>query len=228
MYERLLKLITEEQLEKIKNTKILLIGVGGVGGYTLECLVRSGFHNITIVDGDDIVLSNLNRQIISKIDNLGCSKVEEAKNRALSINPNLNIHAIDVFLTTDNFSEYIHDYYDYILDACDDMKIKIELIKYANQTNAKIITCLGTGRKLDPTKVEVTTLNKTFNDPLARKLRYELKKQNIPLNIKVIFSSEDAIKTEGVVGSAVFVPATAGILLANQVFLDMINPQDNS
>ena len=222
MFERLLTLINEEQFNKIKNSKILLVGVGGVGGYTLECLVRSGFKNISIVDGDLINQSNLNRQIIAKNDNLGLSKVIEAKNRALSINKDINIKTINTYLTLDNFNEYINEQFDYIIDACDDIKIKIELIKYAKNNNIKIITCLGTGKKVDSTKLEITTLNKTFNDPLAKKLRYELRKENVELNIPVVFSKEEAIKTEGTIGSAIFVPAAAGILLANYVFMDII------
>ena len=223
MFERLLTLINEEQFNKIQNTNILLVGIGGVGGYTLESLVRSGFKNISIVDGDLIVESNLNRQIIAKNDNLGMPKVLEAKKRALSINKDVNIKEINTFLTLDNFNEFINVKYDYIIDACDDIKIKIELIKYAKNNNIKIITCLGTGKKLDPTKLEITTLNKTFNDPLAKKLRYELRKNNLDLNIPVVFSKEESIKTNDVVGSAIFVPASAGILLANYVFMDIIN-----
>lgn len=222
MFDRLLKLITEENLKKIEKQKILLVGIGGVGGYTLESLIRSGVKNISIVDGDVISDSNLNRQIMAKNTNIGKLKVREAKNRALDINPDVNIKTIETFLTINNFNDYINDEYDYIIDACDDIKIKIELIKYAKEHNIKIITALGTGRKLDPAKLEITKLNKTFNDPLAKKLRTELRKRDIDLNIPVVFSSEEAIVTGDVIGSAIFVPATAGILLANYVFCDII------
>ncbi len=227
MFQRLLKIINEEDLEKIKNTKVLLVGVGGVGGFTLEALVRSGFANITIVDGDKIEVSNLNRQIISKESNVGKRKVEEALKKAKEINSSINIKAIDVFLTKDNFSEYIKEDYQYIIDACDDIKIKMELIKYAKKNKIKIITCLGTGRKLHPELLEITKLNKTFNDPLAKKLRYELKKENISLDIPVLFSREEAIKTDGMVGSAIFVPSVAGIMLANYIFLDIIKENND-
>lgn len=222
MFERLLTLINEEQFNKIKNTKILLVGLGGVGGYTLEALIRSGFQNITIVDGDIINESNLNRQIISNNTNIGNSKALEAKQRALSINSEARITIIDKFLTCDNFNEYINSNYDYIIDACDDIKIKISLIKYAGKKAIKIITCLGTGRKLDATKLEITTLDKTYNDPLAKKLRSLLRKDNIDLKIPVVFSQEKTIKTEGVVGSSIFTPGVAGLYLANYVFLDII------
>ncbi len=222
MDERLLSLINETNLLKIKKANILLVGLGGVGGFALEALVRTGFSNLTIIDGDKIELSNLNRQIISNQNNLNERKAEVAKKRALSINPDLNIKALDVFLTEDNFNQYINDNYDYIIDACDDIKIKISLIKYALNKNIKIITCLGTGRKLNPAKLTITTLNKTFNDPLAKKLRTNLKKEAIPLNIPVVWSSEEAKNTLNNIGSAIFVPSVAGIMLANYVFLDIL------
>lgn len=216
-------LIDENKFEKIKTAKILLIGVGGVGGFALEALVRSGFLNITIIDGDRVALSNLNRQIISNQDNINEIKVEAAKKRALSINKNSNIKSLNVFLTKDNFENIINEKYDYIIDACDDIKIKIALIKYAKDNNIKIITCLGTGKKLNPRGLEITTLNKTFNDPLAKKLRYELRKENINLNIPVIFSKELPITNNNIVASAIFVPSVAGIYLASYVFNDIIN-----
>ncbi len=226
MFDRLLKLITKEDLEKIEKANILLVGVGGVGGFALEALVRSGFLNITIIDGDKIEESNLNRQIITNINNLNNKKALEAQKRALSINPDLNIKAKDLFLTKDNFKENINENYDYIIDACDDINIKIALIKYAQEHNNKIITCLGTARKLDIKGIKVTKLNKTFNDPLAKKLRELLRKENITLNIPVVFSEANAIKTEEGLGSAIFVPGIAGLTLVNYIFLDIIN-KDN-
>lgn len=225
MFERLMALIDDEDMQKIQNTNILLVGVGGVGGYTLESLIRSGFKDITLIDGDFIVESNLNRQIIARNDNLGQMKVEEAKLRALSINKEANIKNINTFLTKENFNIYVNEQYDYIIDACDDVKIKIELIKYAKRNNIKIISCLGTGKKLDPTKLEITNLNKTFNDPLAKKLRYELRKEGLDLKIPVVFSKEEVKDTKEIIGSAIFVPASAGILLASYVFNDTIKKE---
>lgn len=221
MFDRLLRLSDLEDLKKIESQKILLVGIGGVGGYTLEALVRSGFRDITIIDGDTIDVSNINRQIIATSKNITKLKGEEAKIRCLEINPNVNIKTINTFLTSENFSKYVKEKYDYIIDACDDIKMKIELIKYALDNDIKIITALGTGRKLNPTKLEITSLNKTYNDPLAKKLRYELKKRNIALNIPVVFSREEAIDTGSIIGSAIFVPASAGLLLANYVFCDV-------
>ncbi|MBE6154191.1 MAG: tRNA threonylcarbamoyladenosine dehydratase [Firmicutes bacterium] len=223
MFERLLEIINKEDLKRIHNAKILLVGIGGVGGYTLESLVRSGFLNITIIDGDVITESNLNRQIIACSNNIGEIKTNEAKKRMISINPDAKINCLNVFLTLDNFNDYIKGEYDYIIDACDDVPIKIELIKYAKNNNIKIISCLGTGKKLDPTKLCITTLNKTYNDPLAKKLRHELRKFDINLNIPVIFSKEEPINNKEIIGSTIFVPATAGIYLANYIFLDLIS-----
>ena len=223
MFDRLLKIISEEEFKKIKNANILLVGIGGVGGFSLEALVRCGFNNITIVDGDVVDKSNLNRQIISNSNNIGKNKTEVAQERVLRINPNINLKTINKFLNKDNFYDYINDNYDYIIDACDDMQVKVALIKYAMNNNIKIITALGTGKKLDSTKLEITTLNKTFNDPLAKKLRSELRKENISLDIPVVFSKEEAINKDNIIGSAIFVPGVAGLMLANYVFLDILN-----
>ena len=228
MFERLIPLIGENNLKKIQDTKILLVGIGGVGGFTLEALVRSGFKNITIIDGDTIEESNLNRQIITSKENIGKDKTDEALNRYLLINPNLNLKAINIFLTKENFHEWINEYYDYIIDACDDIDIKVELIRYAEEKQTKIISALGTGKKLDPKYLEITKLNKTENDALAKKLRQRLRKENLSLNIPVVFSKETSIDTKNIIGSCIFVPSVAGIYLANYVFMDIIKPQDNS
>lgn len=228
MFERLIPLIGENNFKKIQDTKILLVGIGGVGGFTLEALVRSGFINITIIDGDTIEESNLNRQIITNQDNIGKDKTDEALNRYLLINPNLNLKAINIFLTKENFYEWINEDYDYIIDACDDIDIKVELIRYAEEKQIKIISALGTGKKLNPKYLEITKLNKTENDALAKKLRQRLRKENLSLNIPVVFSKETSIDTKNIIGSCIFVPSVAGIYLANYVFMDIIKPQDNS
>lgn len=228
MFERLIPLIGENNLKKIQDTKILLVGIGGVGGFTLEALVRSGFKNITIIDGDTIEESNLNRQIITNQDNISKDKVDEALNKYLLINPNLNLKAKNIYLTKENFHAWINEDYDYIIDACDDIDIKVELIRYAEEKQTKIISALGTGKKLDPKYLEITKLNKTENDALAKKLRQRLRKENLSLNIPVVFSKETSIDTKNIIGSCIFVPSVAGIYLANYVFMDIIKPQDNS
>ena len=215
MFDRTLKIIRKELLDKIKNQNILLVGVGGVGGFALEALIRLGFSNITIVDSDDFEESNLNRQILCTQENLGKSKVEEAKKRALSINPSANIKSIQIFLNEENIEEIFKINYDYIIDACDTITTKYLLIKLSLETNTKIISCMGTGNRIDPTKVTLTTLNKTYNDPLAKAMREILRKGNVPLKIPVVWSKEIPIKTkEKTPGSIVLVPAAAGLEIA--------------
>ena len=222
MYERLISLIGKENLKKIQNTNILIVGIGGVGGFALESLVRSGFQNITIIDGDTIDKSNLNRQIITNNKNLGKLKGEEATKRYIDINDNLNLTVHNIYLTKENFNTYINTNYDYIIDACDDIPIKIELMKYAQNKHIKVISALGTGKKLNPEYLKITTLDKTENDPFAKR------KENLSLKVPVVFSSENAINTQNIIGSCIFVPSVAGIYLANYIFLDIIKAQDNS
>ncbi len=215
MFDRTLKIIKKELLDKIKEQNILLVGVGGVGGFALEALIRLGFSNITIVDADDFEESNLNRQILCTQETIGKSKVEEAKKRALSINPKANIKSIQIFLNEENIEELFKINYDYIIDACDTITTKYLLIKLSLETNTKIISCMGTGNRIDPAKVTLTTLNKTYNDPLAKAMREILRKKNVPLKIPVVWSKEIPIKTkEKTPGSIVLVPAAAGLEIA--------------
>lgn len=224
MFDRTLKIMDEPLLENIKKQKILLVGVGGVGGFALESLIRLGFQNITIVDADIIEESNLNRQIISTRDNLGKNKVEVAKGRALSINPNANITTYNLFLKEENMDTIFQEKYDYIIDACDTITTKYLLIKKALEANAKIISCMGTGNRLDPSKVTITRLDKTNNDPLASAMRTILRKNNVSLKVPVVWSSEIPKKNkEKAVGSIVLVPAAAGLQLVYYILNDLIN-----
>lgn len=224
MDDRILKILSKEDLEKIKKLKVLIVGVGGVGGYALESLVRSGVKNITIIDKDNIDESNLNRQIITNINNIGKNKVEEAKNRCLSINKDININGINIFLEKDNLKAILNDLdVDYIIDACDTVTVKIELIKYAKDHNINIITCLGTGNRLNPEDLTITTLDKTYNDPLGKVLRKELKDQGVKGKIKVCWSKELPIKiNDRTPGSMIFVPSSAGILISSYIIRETI------
>lgn len=225
MDDRILKILSKDDLDKIKNLSILIVGVGGVGGYSLESLVRSGVKNITIIDKDVVDESNLNRQIISLNNNIGKSKVEVAKERILSINKDINITAIDTFLNKDNLEAILDDLsMDYIIDACDTVTTKIELIKYAKSHNINIITCLGTGNRLNPVDLTITTLDKTYNDPLGKVLRKELKDLKIKGKIIVCWSKELPIKIQDrTPGSMVFVPASAGLLISSYIIRKTIN-----
>ena len=223
MFDRFLKIISKEELEKIKNIKVLLIGIGGVGGYTLEALVRSGVECITIIDNDVVEETNLNRQIVALHSTLNKYKTTVAKERALDINPNAKINEIIKFIDKDNVNTIFDKEYDYIIDACDTITTKVLLIKYAKENNIKIISCMGTGNRLDPTKLNITKLNKTYGDPLAKVMRKLLKDNNINLNIPVVWSSEETIKTDSrTPGSSSLVPSVAGIYLATYVINDVL------
>lgn len=219
MDDRILKILSKEDLDKIRNLNVLIVGVGGVGGYALEALARSGVKNIVIIDKDTIDVSNLNRQIISSINNIGNIKVEEAKNRCLSISKDINITTINTFLNKDNLENILKDLnIDYIIDACDTVTTKIELIKYAKLNNINIITCLGTGNRLNPEDLTITTLDKTYNDPLGKVLRKELKNLKIKGKVTVCWSKELPIKIQDrTPGSMIFVPATAGLLISSYI-----------
>lgn len=221
MFDRLISLIGEENLKKIQEKKVLLIGVGGVGTYALESLVRNGFINITIIDFDTIDITNLNRQLITNKDNIGKYKVDEAKKRCESINPNVKITPIKIKLNKDNIMDILNNNYDYIIDACDTVEVKFALIENKTNFNYKLITSLGTAKKLDPTKLEITTLDKTINDPLARILRKKVKDAHINKKVYVVSSIENPRKIN-VLGSTSLVPATSGILCVSYILNDIL------
>ena len=216
MLDRLELILDKSIIEKFKSTKVLIIGIGGVGGYALECLVRSGFESITIIDKDIVDKSNLNRQIISLNSNIDKPKVEVAKERCLDINPNCNITTINDFILEDNINTLNLSNFDYIIDACDTLTTKVLLIDYCTNNNIKLISCMGTGNRFDSNKLEITKLNKTNNDPLAKNIRRILKEKNIKANPYVVWSSELPVKTQNrTPGSIVLVPMQAGNLCAS-------------
>lgn len=220
MFERLMTLINEESFYKIQTKNVLIVGVGGVGGYAFETLVRSGIINITIADGDVVENSNLNRQIISNINVIGKPKVLVAKERALSINPNANIKVINEFITENNFNILLEDKYDYVIDACDDLKLKMLLIK--NASNYKLISSMGTANKMDMTKFNITTIDKTSNDPIARIIRKKVKDEKIRTKFKVVSSTEQPIKNQTKLGTIAYMPAISGLLCASYILNDII------
>ena len=221
MFERLIGLIGEEKLKEIERKKILLIGVGGVGSYALEALIRNGFYDITIVDFDTIDLSNLNRQLITDSTNIGKYKVDEAKKRALLINPNINIQAINEKLNKENLRNLLNPNFDYIIDACDTLDVKFALMENSLHYSYKLISSMGTAKKIDPTKLEITTLDKTNNDPIARLLRNKVRKAHINKKIYVV-SSTEVPKQINMLGTANLVPSVAGLLCVSFIFNDII------
>lgn len=221
MYDRTLKILNKEIFMKIQNSKILLIGLGGVGGYTLEALVRIGFLYITVVDMDIFDESNLNRQILSTLDTIGEEKVLVAKKRANLINPECQITPIQKKLYKEDItSEFLKDF-DYIIDACDSKEVKIELIRKCTSDKKKIISCMGTANRVHPEDLEITRLESTFNDPLAKVLRHELRGEKNCLKTTVVCSKE-LPKKQKELGTICPVPMSAGSLLASYVINDIL------
>ncbi len=221
MFDRLIALIDESNYNKIEQQKVLLVGVGGVGSYALETLVRNGFTNITIIDYDKIDITNLNRQLITNNQNIGHSKVIAGILRSKSINPDILIDGIENKLTEANIEEILALNFDYIIDACDDINIKFLLMVKKEQYKYQLISSMGTAKKLDPTKLKITTLDKTTNDPLARILRKKVKDAKIKYKINVVSSDEVPLPIK-TLGSANLVPSVAGILCVSYIINDLI------
>lgn len=221
MFDRLELLIGKENIEKISKINVLIVGIGGVGGTALEALVRSGVKNITIIDKDVFSESNLNRQILSTRDSIGLYKVDVGINRCKNINPDVNITGLKINLDEKNVNEL--EYFDYIIDACDDINAKLALMQYANKNNINLISSMGTGKRLNPSNVIITRLDKTSNDPLAKKMRYEARKRGLKLNIPVVCSKEEPINNDRIIASSIFVPSTAGLMLAYYIIEKVIN-----
>ncbi len=210
MFDRLISLIGSDNLSLIQTKKVLLIGLGGVGSYALESLVRNGFKKITVVDFDKIDITNLNRQLIT-----------DSILRAKKINPDSLIDGIENKLTIDNINVLLDLDFDYIIDACDDVSIKFKLIENSLHYNYKLISSMGTANKLDPSKLEITTLDKTINDPLARILRKKVKEAKINKKIYVVSSREVPIKND-TLGTANLVPSITGILCVSYIINDIL------
>lgn len=225
-------LIGKEKIEKLKNSKVAIFGIGGVGSYVVEGLVRAGVENFILVDNDEVSLTNLNRQIIATRKTVGKSKVEVEKERILEINPNANVEVYQEFFMPDS-KEILDNTVTYVVDSVDTVTAKIELVVRANKLNIPIISSMGTGNKLDPTKFEVTDIYSTSVCPLAKVMRKELRARNIE-KLKVLYSKENPIKPEEILeesdctvkkqvpGSISFVPSVAGLIIAGEVIKDII------
>lgn len=224
MFDRTINLIGEKKYQKLKNSNILVLGVGGVGGYSIETLVRSGIENITIVDYDKIDISNINRQIIALKNNVGNNKTEEWKKRIEEINPNAKVKIINEKISSENINLLFEETYDFIIDACDTTMVKKLLIKECKERNINLITVCGMGKKLNPSLVKVCDLTETSYDPLAKALRKYVKDENIKGKIPCIFTEERPIETQGdIVASMIMVPSVAGIIAANYCINKIIN-----
>lgn len=222
MFDRIEKFIGNDNLNKIKNTTVAVIGLGGVGGYAVESLVRSGIENIIIVDYDKIDITNINRQIISNTSNINNYKTEEWLSRIKLINPNTKVISINKKLEQKNIDELFTYSFEYLIDAIDDIKMKEEIIKRCLTNNIGIISSMGTGNKINPSLLEITDIRNTSYDPLAKKIRKYMKDNNLKGKLPVVYSKEQNQKFEGSIPSMIFTPAVSGILCANYIIRKII------
>ena len=220
-------LLGSEKLNKLKNSTVAVFGVGGVGGYVAEALARCGIGHIVLVDNDVVSLTNLNRQVIALQSTIGMQKTEVMKNRITDINPSAVVEVKNCFYLPENSGEFDFSKYDYVVDAIDTVTGKLQLVMQANECGTPIISSMGTGNKLDPTAFEVADIYKTSVCPLARVMRYELKKRGIK-KLKVVYSKEKPVDIGDVkidggknVGSIAFVPSVAGLIIASEVVKDL-------
>ena len=219
-------LIGKDGIKKLRSAKVAVFGIGGVGSFVVEGLVRAGVENFILVDGDKVDVTNLNRQIIATTKSIGKSKVEVAKERIIEINPNAKVEPYHEFFIPES-KGIIDKNVDYIVDAIDTVKAKTELVVRANELGIPIISSMGTGNKLDPTKFEVSDIYRTSVCPLAKVMRKELRKRKIE-KLKVVYSREEPISNKGedyTPGSISFVPSVAGLIIAGEVIKDIIKNQ---
>lgn len=220
-------LIGKENLLKLKNSHIVVFGCGGVGSYAIEGLVRAGIGEITIVDKDIIDITNINRQLMADTSVVGLSKVEVEYNRLIKINPSLKMNIYNEFVDKNNISTFINKNVNYIIDAIDTISSKLDLVEYANKNNIPIISCMGTGNKLDPSKFEVTDISKTSVCPLAKIMRKELRFRGVQ-HLKVVYSKEIPNKFYNeeefskTTASISFVPSVAGLIISGEVIKSII------
>lgn len=226
-------LLGADGLEKLKNARVAVFGIGGVGGYAVEALARSGVGALDLIDNDTISETNINRQIIALRSTIGQPKAEVAAARVKDINPDCVVRAYQTFYTPDTASQFDLSVYDYVIDAIDTVTGKLALVTQAAVAKTPIISSMGTGNKLDPTAFTVTDIYKTSFCPLARIMRKELRKRGIQ-QLKVVYSEEEALTPEGeteelpqgrrsIPGSVSFVPSVAGMILAGEVIKDIVN-----
>lgn len=223
MFDRLEKIIGKDNLIKLNSKVVAVIGVGGVGSYAVEMLARNNIGKLILVDFDVIDVSNINRQIEALHSTVGRKKLEELNKRILDINPNLEVVLIDQFINSSNIDLIFNEKIDYLIDACDTIDTKKCLILECIKRNIKFISCMGTGNKLNPSLLKITTLDKTMYDPLAKILRKWAKDNKINKKITVVSSVEEPIKTnDRKLGTCSIVPSSAGILCASFVINDII------
>ena len=230
-FSRTKNLLGEEAMDRLAKARVAVFGIGGVGGYTVEALVRSGVGAIDLIDSDTVALSNLNRQIIATYKTIGRDKVEVMKERILEINPQAKVTVHKCFYLPETKGQFDFSQYSYVVDAVDTVTAKIQLVMEAQEAGVPIISSMGTGNKLYPQMLEVTDIYKTSVCPLAKVMRRELKKRGVK-KLKVVYSKEEPLPPQGVVedagnrravpGSTAFVPPVAGMILAGEVIRDLV------
>ena len=243
-FSRTQLLFGEDAMKTLKNAKVAIFGIGGVGGYVCEALARSGVYKFVLVDNDKVSLTNINRQIIATMDKIGQYKCDVMKERILSINPEAEVEIHNCFFLPSNQDEFDFSSYDYVVDAVDTVTAKIAIIMKSNESNVKVISAMGAGNKINPTMIEVADIYKTKVDPLAKVMRTELKKRRIK-HLKVAYSKEKPIKTykdmssesqeeikenavrRDIPGSNAFVPTTMGLIIASEVIKDLTNVRND-
>ena len=222
--DRTKNLIGKKALERLQKSNILIIGLGGVGSFCAEAIARAGINNITLIDNDTVSITNLNRQLIADTTTINSLKTDIMRERILKINPTAKITTHSIFINEENIPEYITTNYDYVIDCIDSVPSKIAIIKYCKEINIPIISSMGTGNKLHPSKLEINDISKTSVCPLARTIRKKLTELNIR-NLKVVFSTELPIveNNKSTTPSSIsFVPSVAGLLLTSEVVNDLI------
>ena len=233
-FSRTRLLLGNDSMEKLKNARVAVFGLGGVGGYVVEALARSGVGALELIDHDTISITNINRQLLATMDTVGMDKAEAAAQRARSINPAIDAKAIKMFYSPDTAHLFDFSRYDYVVDAIDTVTGKLALVQAAQATGTPILSCMGTGNKLDPSRFQITDITKTSVCPLARIMRKECAKRGIR-HLKVLYSTEDPIPSDpdaatleempagrrALPGSVAFVPSVAGLMIAGEVIRDL-------
>lgn len=220
--ERFELLVGNDNLKKINNSKVLVLGLGGVGSYALEAIIRSGVGNVVIVDYDKIDITNLNRQLMTNHGNIGLLKTEVWKERIKNINPNCNVDVVNKKLVKSDVQDLFKYKIDYVIDACDTLDVKKELIVRCHENKVKLISSMGTGNKFDPSRLKIMDIKKTSYDPIAKKIRKFIVDNKINYKVNVVCSDELPLKVSNPIGSTAFVPATSGLLCASFVINDII------
>ena len=221
-------LLGEDNMKKLSAAKVAVFGIGGVGGYTVEALARTGIVSFVLIDKDKVSITNINRQIIATRKTIGRYKTEVMRDRILDINPDAEVEIRNCFFLPENAHEFDFSQYSYVVDAVDTVTAKLEIIMQAKGSNVPVISSMGAGNKLDPTRLQIADIYKTSMCPLAKVMRHECRKRGIR-ELKVVYSTEPAIKPSGdagegkqVPGSVAFVPSVAGLIMAGEVVKDLI------